>query len=105
MTLRDISWFAAGAILAAGVSLYLRRMPQQAAVPAPRPAMAPAVAQAKPTMKVPPMEQSTAQLAARLTKNGGTAADWKLLGQAYDFLGRKEDAKAAYAKAAAAPAK
>jgi cytochrome c-type biogenesis protein CcmH/NrfG len=51
------------------------------------------------------MEQSTAQLAARLAKNGGTAADWKLLGQAYDFLGRKEDAKAAYAKAAAAPAK
>jgi cytochrome c-type biogenesis protein CcmH/NrfG len=104
MNLRDISWFAAGAILAAGIGMYWHRAPQ-AKTAAPAAAVAPAAATPKPTMKVPPMEQSTAQLAARLAKNGGTAADWKLLGQAYDFLGRKEDAKAAYAKAAAAPAK
>jgi cytochrome c-type biogenesis protein CcmH/NrfG len=104
MTLRDISMVAAGAILAAGIALFLRQTPP-AKVAAPTVPAAPVASTPKPTMKVPPMEQSTAQLAARLAKNGGSAADWKLLGQAYDFLGRKEDAKAAYAKAAAAPAK
>jgi cytochrome c-type biogenesis protein CcmH/NrfG len=105
MTLRDIAFFAGGIVLTAGIVAFwhskgdaVKSLPLAAMTPsAPTPTKA--------SMHVPPMEQSTAQLAARLAKNGGTAADWKLLGQAYDFLGRKEDAKAAYAKAAAAPAK
>lgn len=52
------------------------------------------------TQPAEPMEQAAAGLAARLERQGGTAADWNLLAQAYDFLGRPEDAQGARAKAA-----
>lgn len=56
-----------------------------------------------------PMDQAAADLAARLERKGGTAADWNLLAQAYDFLGRPADAQRARARAAkagvAAPAR
>jgi hypothetical protein len=47
-----------------------------------------------------PMDQAAADLAARLKSKGGTAADWNLLAQAYDFLGRPADAQRARAQAA-----
>ncbi|MDE2049692.1 MAG: hypothetical protein KGJ72_01625 [Gammaproteobacteria bacterium] len=47
-----------------------------------------------------PMDQAAARLAARLERQGGTAADWSLLAQAYDFLGKPEDAQRARARAA-----
>jgi hypothetical protein len=47
-----------------------------------------------------PMDQAAARLAARLQSKGGTAADWNLLAQAYDFLGRPKEAQAARARAA-----
>jgi hypothetical protein len=47
-----------------------------------------------------PMDQAAAGLATRLERQGGTAADWNLLAQAYDFLGRTEDAQRARARAA-----
>ena len=47
-----------------------------------------------------PMDQAAARLAARLQSKGGTAADWNLLAQAYDFLGRSKEAQAARARAA-----
>lgn len=47
-----------------------------------------------------PMDQAAANLAARLERQGGTAADWNLLAQAYDFLGRAADAQRARARAA-----
>jgi cytochrome c-type biogenesis protein CcmH len=53
------------------------------------------------------MESEVAGLEARLARDGGTPADWSLLAQAYDFMGRPEDAKRARAKAgspAAGPA-
>ena len=53
------------------------------------------------------MDSDVARLEARLAREGGTPADWSLLAQAYDFLGRPEDAKRARAKAgtpAAGPA-
>ena len=53
------------------------------------------------------MDAEAAGLEARLAREGGTPADWSLLAQAYDFLGRPEDAKRARAKAgnpAASPA-
>jgi len=53
------------------------------------------------------MEAEVAGLEARLGRDGGTPADWSLLAQAYDFMGRPEDAKRARAKAgvpAAGPA-
>lgn len=49
-----------------------------------------------------PMDQAAANLAARLEREGGAAADWNLLAQAYDFLGRPEDAQRARARAAQA---
>ena len=52
------------------------------------------------TRSAEPMDQAAATLAARLESQGGTAADWNLLAQAYDFLGRPEDAQRARARAA-----
>ena len=45
------------------------------------------------------MDAEVAGLEARLASEGGSPADWSLLAQAYDFLGRPEDAKRARAKA------
>jgi cytochrome c-type biogenesis protein CcmH len=47
------------------------------------------------------MEAEVAGLEARLAREGGTPADWSLLAQAYDFMGRSEDARRARAKAGA----
>jgi tetratricopeptide (TPR) repeat protein len=41
------------------------------------------------------MEAATAALSLRLGAGGGTDADWELLAQSYDFLGRTADAKLA----------
>lgn len=41
------------------------------------------------------MEEATAQLEARLDRDGGSPNDWQLLAQSYEFLGRKDDAKRA----------
>jgi cytochrome c-type biogenesis protein CcmH/NrfG len=49
-----------------------------------------------------PMEEAAAKLATRLERGGGSAADWNLLAQAYDFLGRADDARHARARAAEA---
>lgn len=56
------------------------------------------------TPSAEPMDQAAADLASRLERQGGTAADWNLLAQAYDFLGRSEDARRARARAAEAGA-
>jgi len=45
------------------------------------------------------MDAEVAGLEARLARDGGTPADWTLLAQAYEFLGRPDDAKRARAKA------
>jgi cytochrome c-type biogenesis protein CcmH len=53
------------------------------------------------------MQAEVAGLEARLAREGGTPADWSLLAQAYEFMGRPDDAKRARAKAgnpAAGPA-
>jgi cytochrome c-type biogenesis protein CcmH len=50
------------------------------------------------------MEAAAAQLAARLARDGGSAADWDLLAKSYDFLGRPDDAQRARARAAGSPA-
>jgi len=43
------------------------------------------------------MELTVSSLEARLARPGGTESDWKLLAEAYDFLGRPEDARRARA--------
>lgn len=47
------------------------------------------------------MESATARLAARLERDGGSAADWELLAKSYEFLGRTADAQRASERAAA----
>jgi cytochrome c-type biogenesis protein CcmH len=51
------------------------------------------------------MEAEVAGLEARLAREGGTPGDWSLLAQAYDFMGRPEDARRARAKGGAPAAK
>jgi cytochrome c-type biogenesis protein CcmH len=46
------------------------------------------------------LEEATRSLAQRLYEAGGSAADWELLAQSYEYLGRPEDARAARAAAA-----
>jgi cytochrome c-type biogenesis protein CcmH len=48
------------------------------------------------------MELEAGALAARLGRTGGSEGDWTLLAQAYDFLGRPEDARRARAHLGAA---
>src|SRR6516162_1133001 len=45
------------------------------------------------------MEAEVAGLETRLAREGGTPSDWTLLAQAYDFMGRPDDARRARAKA------
>jgi hypothetical protein len=45
------------------------------------------------------IDAEVAGLEARLAREGGKPADWSLLAQAHDFVGRPEDAKRARAKA------
>ena len=45
------------------------------------------------------MQDAVAGLEARLARDGGSPADWTLLAQAYDFMGRPDDAQRARAKA------
>jgi cytochrome c-type biogenesis protein CcmH/NrfG len=46
------------------------------------------------------VEAATQKLALRLENQGGTSADWSLLAQSYDYLGRGTEAAAARARAA-----
>jgi cytochrome c-type biogenesis protein CcmH/NrfG len=57
---------------------------------------------AAPAATAPSMEAATARLAARLAASGGTAQEWQLLAQSYEFLGRTQEAVAARARAAQA---
>lgn len=41
------------------------------------------------------LDEVTRKLAQRLATQGGSDADWSLLAQSYDYMGRTEDAKAA----------
>jgi cytochrome c-type biogenesis protein CcmH len=69
------------------------------------PAAHPAAASAAAGSKTLSMEAATARLEARLSREGGTPDDWRLLAQSYDFLGRTDDAQRARARAeSAAPA-
>ncbi len=54
------------------------------------------------TVKVASVEEATAKLAERLNTKGGSEADWRLLAQSYDFMGRTSDAAQARGHAAAA---
>jgi hypothetical protein len=92
MARRDLILMVCGAAVAAALFGAYRWMSAPGNPPAPPPAAA--------VGAIPSVAASTAKLAARLQKSGGSAADWQLLGRSYEFLGRKEQAAAAFAQAA-----
>lgn len=59
---------------------------------------------AAPMGKPQSMEAATAGLEARLERQGGSASDWTLLAQSYEFLGRTADAQRARERARASGA-
>lgn len=59
---------------------------------------------APPVGKAQSMEAATAGLEARLERQGGSASDWTLLAQSYEFLGRTADAQRARERARASGA-
>jgi cytochrome c-type biogenesis protein CcmH len=69
---------------------------QPAAMPATVPATAAAAPAASPAA-AKSMQAEIAGLETRLARGGGSDADWTLLAQAYDYLGRPEDARQARA--------
>jgi cytochrome c-type biogenesis protein CcmH len=94
MTLRDAVWFTAGLLVSVAV-LFLARtwLPQAGA----------SLAVSAASATHPPTEAAgmhgggsldamLAQLESRLRGGSGTASDWELLAQTYDYLGRKADA-------------
>jgi cytochrome c-type biogenesis protein CcmH len=58
-----------------------------------------ATAAAAPAGKAQSLEAATAGLEARLERQGGSANDWTLLAQSYEFLGRAADAQRARQRA------
>ena len=62
-----------------------------------------ATAAAAPAGKAQSIEAATAGLEARLARQGGSASDWTLLAQSYEFLGRTADAQRARERASGAP--
>jgi hypothetical protein len=58
---------------------------------------------AAPAGKAQSIEAATAGLEARLARQGGSASDWTLLAQSYEFLGRTADAQRARERASGAP--
>jgi len=89
-----IAAFALASLLL-NLALHLRRSGEAHAAP-PVPAQAAsASASAAPPQS---MDAEVAKLEARLARGGGSDADWTLLAQAYDFLGRPDDARRARAK-------
>ena len=95
-----------GFALLAGI-LYLaigsRRPLERPAMSSAAPAGAAANAPTGATGTAKSMDVEVAALEARLVRDGGTPADWSLLSQAYEFLGRPEDAKRARGKAGNSP--
>ena len=86
------------AIFAAAAVLIYRLVDRPATVSAPV-----ATAAAAPAGKARSLEEATAGLEARLARQGGSASDWTLLAQSYEFLGRTADAQRARERALGAP--
>jgi hypothetical protein len=111
-TRRDLFWYCAGvmSVLVVGLLVYALSGSQNtgtagvashtmsapaddSATPAPEPASGSAGIAAR----AGSMDEMLARLEARLASQGGSDADWELLAQTYEFVGRTDDAKLARA--------
>ncbi len=120
MSPRDFYWFMAGSLVTLTAAFTLRGAPAPGS-PAPPPAVADSTAAqvqldandlraaellsqtnapAAPARSAGSLEEVTARLAARLSAGGGTADEWRLLAQSYEYLGRTQEAQDARAHAA-----
>jgi len=105
---RDLGWYLAGIVSATAIAFFVWLMssspPQGAAGAAPAPtAVVPQeapqeAAQQAAAQSAGSMNESLVRLEARLAAQGGTDADWELLAQTYEFMGRAADAQGARAR-------
>jgi hypothetical protein len=113
-TRRDLFWYCAGVLTVVVVALLVRVLngsqnsspPDMAghagASTAAQSAPAPSDSQAAPSpaangQQAGSMDEMLQRLEARLATQGGSDADWELLAQTYQFVGRTDDAKLARA--------
>lgn len=109
---RDLFWYSAGVLTVAVIGLLVHALngsqnssepslgvPSIAAAPtAPGPSQAPsAAAPGSNPGAAGSMDEMLARLEARLAGQGGSDADWELLAQTYEFVGRTDDARLARA--------
>jgi hypothetical protein len=92
---RDLFWFCAG-IAAVLVILLLVHALNGSQNPAPASVGSHSAPMPSP-QAAGSMDEMLSRLEARLAAQGGTDADWELLAQTYDFIGRTDDAKLARA--------
>jgi hypothetical protein len=104
LTRRDFFWYCAGVLSVVAVGFLVHALngardsgapPELAAHGAAMPA--PGEEAAPRDQRAGSMEEMLARLEARLAAQGGTDADWELLAQTYEFVGRTDDAKLARA--------
>ena len=91
-------------VAAGGIVLYVMLQPKQAAAPLPAAVSVPAAPSPPAAANDPnarPLDRMAERLAARLAKDGGSAADWALLGRSYREMGRWPDAVQAFEKSLA----
>jgi cytochrome c-type biogenesis protein CcmH/NrfG len=107
---RDLFWYSAGVLSVLVVALLVHALdgaaPALATASLPESAPAPIV-EASPSAQpantgggpkaAGAMDEVLGRLEARLASQGGSDADWELLAQTYDFVGRGADAKLARA--------
>jgi hypothetical protein len=107
-TRRDLFWYCAGVmtVLVLGLLVHALNGSQNtpAAAVASHTTSMPADGSAASDTAAPPaqsragsMDEMLARLEARLAQQGGSDADWELLAQTYEFVGRSDDAKLARA--------
>jgi hypothetical protein len=113
---RDLAWYLAGILSAAAIAFFVWLMspsPPQGTLVSAAPSATSTPSAAPPAMSsqgaspeaVPQaatqpagsMNESLVRLEARLASQGGTDADWELLAQTYEFMGRAADAQGARA--------
>ncbi len=83
-------------VVASGVALYALLQSPRLSVPATQATASPPAATGE-----RPLDQMAERLAARLSKDGGSAGDWALLGRSYREMARWAEAVAAFEKSLA----
>ena len=95
-----VATVAAASVIGSGIALYVLLQRAPTATPVTSAASAPATMAAA-EANARPLDQMADRLAARLAKEGGSAADWALLGRSYREMARWPDAVRAFERSLA----